>query len=213
MCKFRVHSTRPAGQKGVVLVVALVMLLLITMMGITSVKTLTLEERMTINSIDRNAVFQVSEWGLSLAEELAETQAKLCNSGFDNQGAPATTTLPSTCTPTTCQNGLCGYPQPNCPMRWEDSSFTGWATLKNPDKPSENIGTPMGVTPQYIIEYLDDKLPDCLSSPSEPLRYRITVRTQAGEGRARVTLQSISSVTVNAGLADRKRFSWREIVR
>lgn len=197
MRNFRFHSARRTGQTGVVLVVALVMLLLITMMGITAVKTLTLEERMTANSIDRNAVFQVSEWGLSLAEELAENQAKLCNGGFDNQGAPANTTLPSTCTPTACQNGLCGYPQPNCPLRWEDSSFTGWATLKNPDKPSENLSTPVGVAPQYIIEYLYNTTPNCLSKPPGPFRYRITVRTQAGEGRASVMLQSIYGDTLD----------------
>ena len=205
------HTVRPAQQSGVVMVVALVMLLLITIVGVSAVKTLTLEERMTSNSIDRNTVFQTSEWGLSLAEQVAENQAKSCNSGFVNQGAPVvaapeddtkgnkggnsgTGGTTGTCTPTACQNGLCGYPQPNCLPRWEDSSFTGWATLKNPDEPSENLVTPAGAAPQYFIEYLHDKVPTCAGKPNDgPFSYRVTVRTVPGEGRARVTLQSIYS--------------------
>jgi len=204
------HTVRPGQQKGVVLVVALVMLLLITIVGISAVKTLTLEERMTSNSIDRNTVFQTTEWGLSLAEEVAENQAKSCNGGFVNQGAPVVTTSENgngnnggksggsgatgTCVQTTCQNGLCGYPQPNCPLRWEDSSFTGWATLKNPEEPSENLATPVGVAPQYFIEYLHSTNPTCVGKPNDgPFSYRVTVRTAPGEGRASVTLQSIYS--------------------
>lgn len=204
----RLHSARPAGQTGVVMVIALVMLLLITMVGISAIKTLTLEERMTSNSIDRNAVFQSSEWALRIAEETAEAQAKQCNADFDNKGVPTTPVAdadtgndkgngngngntpaptPNACTPTVCQNGLCGYPQPDCTARWEDSSFTGWALVKDPNDPDSNLVTPVG-TPQYFIEYLN-KTDPC--SGGSPPRYRITVRTQAGEGRASVTLQSI----------------------
>lgn len=207
----RFHSARYARQTGVVLVIALVMLLLITIVGISAVKTLTLEERMSSNSIDRNSVFQSSEWALSVAEQVAETQAKLCNGGFVNQGVPTTPVVdqgtsngngkgngstpaptPTTCTPTACQNGLCGYPQPNCAPRWEDSSFTGWAPVKDPNNPSSNLVTPIGTTPQYFIEYLYKDAPTCAGKPNDgPFRYRITVRTQAGEGRANVMLQSI----------------------
>lgn len=200
-----VHSRQPVRQTGVVMVVALVMLLLITIVGISTVKTLTLEERMTANSIDRNAVFQISEWGLSVAEQIAEEQATLCNSGFVNRGAPVSvTTEPgqngkagsngatNTCTPTVCQNGLCGYPQPNCPPRWEDSNFTGWAPVKDPNTPNSGLATPVGTAPQFFIEYLYKEMPTCAGKPNDgPFRYRITVRTQAGEGRASVTLQSV----------------------
>ena len=86
------HTVQPVRQTGVVLVVALVMLLLITIVGVSAVKTLTLEERMTSNSIDRNTVFQTTEWGLSLAEQVAEAQAKQCNAGFANGGGVQTVT-------------------------------------------------------------------------------------------------------------------------
>ena len=190
------------------------MLLLITIVGVSAVKTLTLEERMTSNSIDRNTVFQTTEWGLSLAEQVAEAQAKQCNAGFANGGGAQTvptddgngngngngnstgnTPPPTgTCTPTTCQNGLCGYPQPNCTPRWEDSSFTGWAPVKDPEDTSKNLVTPAGVTPQFIIEYLNPTFDpqQCVGKPTPGVfLYRVTVRTAAGEGRASVTLQSV----------------------
>ena len=215
MHSYSSHAVQPARQSGVVLVVALVMLLLITIVGVSAVKTLTLEERMTSNSIDRNTVFQTTEWGLSLAEQVAESQAKQCNSGFVNGGGVPTdtttsesngngngngngnsggSTSTSTCTPTTCQNGLCGYPQPNCTPRWEDSSFTGWASVKDPDDASKNLVTPAGVTPQFIIEYLNPTFnpQQCVGKPTPGVfLYRITVRTAAGEGRGSVTLQSV----------------------
>ncbi|MEY4978205.1 MAG: pilus assembly protein [Pseudomonadota bacterium] len=184
---------RQHGQRGVVLVVAMVMLLLITILGISSIKSLTLEQRMTSNSIDRNAVFQVTEWALSVAEQAAETQAKLCNSGFVNQGAPVATG-DTTCSQTACQNGYCGYPQPNCPVRWEDSAFNGWADLKDPEDPTKNLTTPLGVTPKFFIEYLYTIKPTCIGKSSDgPFSYRVTVQTVPGDGRATVTLQSIYS--------------------
>jgi len=198
-------------QSGVVLVVAMVMLLLITILGISNIKSLALEQRMTSNSIDRNTVFQVTEWALSVAEQAAENQAKLCNSGFVNQGATETVTQQqnngkgnsgggnsggtgTTCTPTSCQNGYCGYPEPNCPLRWEDSSFNGWALLKDPEDPSKNLSTPLGVTPRFFIEYLRKDKPTCIGKSTDgPFSYRVTVQTAPGDGRATVTLQSIYS--------------------
>jgi type IV pilus assembly protein PilX len=190
--------TNAKRQTGVVLVVALVMLLLITIVGMSSIRSLTLEERMTANSIDRNAVFQATEWGLSLAEQVAENQAKQCNGGFHNRGVAETPVNPAAtgvaCVQTPCQNGLCSNPQPNCPPRWEDSNFNGWATVKDPSDATKNLVTPSGVSPRFFIEYLNTTKPVCIGKPSDgPFSYRVTVQTHAGEGRSSVTLQSIYS--------------------
>lgn len=104
------------------MVVALVMLLLITIVGISTVKPSFWKSVLDRQQHQRNAVFQISEWGLSVAEQIAEEQATLCNSGFVNRGAPVSVTpepgqngkaggngATNTCTPTVCQNGLCGY--------------------------------------------------------------------------------------------------------
>ena len=55
------------NQHGAVLVTALVFLVILTLLGITSMSTNTLEERMAGNSQDINRAFQAAESGLSAA--------------------------------------------------------------------------------------------------------------------------------------------------
>lgn len=55
------------SQRGAVLVTALVFLVILTLLGITSMSTNTLEERMAGNSQDANRAFQAAESGLSAA--------------------------------------------------------------------------------------------------------------------------------------------------
>lgn len=70
MISQRIHiPTFPAAQqRGVVLIVALVMLLLLTIIGVTAMTTNTLEERMTGNLKDKNTSLQAGEAGLREAE-------------------------------------------------------------------------------------------------------------------------------------------------
>ena len=48
-------------QSGIALVVVLIMVLLVTGLGITAVRTLILQERMASNSFDRNLALQSAE--------------------------------------------------------------------------------------------------------------------------------------------------------
>ena len=54
----------PHKQQGVVLVVALIMLILITMISISAVRSTTLDEKMAGASRDRNKAFQAAEYAL-----------------------------------------------------------------------------------------------------------------------------------------------------
>lgn len=56
------------GQQGMVLLVALVMLLLITMIGISSMQNATLQEKMAGSVQTRNATFQAAEAALRVGE-------------------------------------------------------------------------------------------------------------------------------------------------
>ena len=67
-------------ERGVVLLVALVMLLLVTVLGLASVRMLTLEERMAANSFDRNLAFQAAETALREGEALAQWQLQTASS-------------------------------------------------------------------------------------------------------------------------------------
>lgn len=60
-------------QSGVVLFISLVMLLILTVLGLSSVQTTTLQERMARNARDTNLAFQAAEAALKDAEKLIET--------------------------------------------------------------------------------------------------------------------------------------------
>ena len=62
----------PHQQQGVVLLVGLVMLLLLTIIGLTSIRGTNLQERMAGNMRDRHMAFQSAEAALRSGEELLE---------------------------------------------------------------------------------------------------------------------------------------------
>lgn len=62
-------------QSGTVLVISLIMLLLLTMIGVTGSQVTSLEEKMTGNMRDRNLAFQAAESALREGEALAAASA------------------------------------------------------------------------------------------------------------------------------------------
>lgn len=72
-------------QQGVVLITALVFLVILTLLGITSMSTNTLEERMAANSQEMNRVFQAAESGLETAFLDANSFGGTTD-GFSNTG-------------------------------------------------------------------------------------------------------------------------------
>lgn len=67
------HRNGPGSrrtERGVVMIVGLVVLLLLSLLALESMRTATLEERMTGNTEDREIAFQVAEAALREAEDL-----------------------------------------------------------------------------------------------------------------------------------------------
>lgn len=62
----RFHRAR-SGERGVVLVTGLIILVVMTILGVTSMQTTVLEEKMAGNLRDRNVAFQAAEAGLQVA--------------------------------------------------------------------------------------------------------------------------------------------------
>jgi len=84
-------------QSGVVLVISLVMLLLLTLIGLTGMQTTTLEEKMAGNSKDRNIAFQAAESTLLEAEGVILTKpAYNNNNGLLDSAAEPDFFLPAT---------------------------------------------------------------------------------------------------------------------
>ncbi len=158
-------------QQGVALIIALVLLVIMTLLGLSAMRTVSLEERMTGHTYDRSLSFQSAEAALREAESWAEA----------NKPTPATGTACNS-------DGVCGAPAATATNRWADSSFSGWKTATAVVSGSNSVST------QYFIEYLGNTfpcVPNDLTQSSDCKRYRITARSNAGSDRASVMLQSI----------------------
>jgi type IV pilus assembly protein PilX len=192
---------RMKRQRGVTLIIVLVLVLLVTLAGIAAVRSLVVEERMAANSLDRSLAMQGAESVLRQAEAIAQAEsvASTKNSrftaytgsnaaiSFDNGTFSATAcnsngTDTSPCTPL----GLCSQPTLGCTPRWESGGT--WGTAEVADSP-----TGANRNFEYLIEFLGSSY---VCDPSDPddkkncSQYRITVRSPTGSERAFVQLQS-----------------------
>ena len=71
--KFKANTQTLPHQRGAALVIALIMLLVMTVLGITAMQVTRMEERMAGNSRDVNLAFQGAEAGLRDGEERVRT--------------------------------------------------------------------------------------------------------------------------------------------
>ena len=165
-------------QSGAVLLVALVMLILITLIGISAARMQTTEMRMSGNLHNRNIAMQSAEAGLRTAEDgLAQSNY----SGFGSNTAG--------------QYTYTAQPGASAPWYLGGSSF--WSNSSNViTGPTEPGGSPQASV--FIIEQLPP-----VARPGDPLStkqygndphavvYRITDQATGGDTTAPITLQSI----------------------
>lgn len=162
-------------QRGVALFVVLMLLLVITLLGLSSLRGTVMEERMSANMFDRSLGFQGAESALREAE--ARVALSATRAAF-----PANH----------CTAGLCATQNSELVERWLDPGFNGWFNASSAVAPAASG------PPQYIIELIGsgNNWPGCdRVEPRDPLcespRYRITARSgAAGTDRAQVILQS-----------------------
>ena len=87
----------PSRQRGVVLVVALLMLLVLTLIGLAATRSTALEERMTANQNDHEVAFEAAEAALRYGEsQLSAATAPSFSS--NTKGAYLQTSMASTVT-------------------------------------------------------------------------------------------------------------------
>lgn len=119
-------------QQGVALIVGLILLMVMTLLGISIVRTVTMEEKMSANSYDRSLAFYSAESGLRVAEAYVAL----------NRPNPPGTNCDAA--------GVCTSPDPTAAVsRWLDPTFSGWI-----DAAGLTLGS-LAVTPQYFIEPLN----------------------------------------------------------
>ncbi len=157
-------------QQGVVLVVGLIMLLLMTIIGVTGMQTTTLQEKMTGNFRDRNLAFQSSEAGLRDAEQYLRNTVLMPD--FDGTNG-------------LYQPGLTGEDI------WDTMDWSVTSASVQYSVTMANVSS----QPRYIIEELP-AVPDTQGSLEAGVIqvskfYRVTSRATGGTDTAVVILQSV----------------------
>jgi len=162
-----VKSARLRCENGSALIIALVMLLLMTLIGITAMQTTVMQERMAGNIRDRNIAFEAAEGALRVGEAMAmdATTGPYNGTGglYDDEFAPA----PS----------------------WQDDA--SWADGASVPYPGVWVGA--GNVPRFRLERLAPISSGSLEVPPElePGFIRVTARGSGGSDDAVVILESL----------------------
>ena len=174
--KQRIYSLKK--QAGVALFISLVMLLVLTIIGVSAVQTTSLEERMARNSRDRLMAFQAAESALRDAEAFLETV--VTTASFTDAGAAGLWTIAPFAT-------TARWMQPNI--------WTGAGSAV-----AANAIQGVMTAPRFLIEHAATLVreenayqigdPYTGSASDRVEIFRITARGVGGTQNARVLLQS-----------------------
>ncbi len=188
-------------QRGAVLAVSLILLLVLTVLGVATMDTSGLELKMASNNRDRQMAFQAAEAALVSAE--LDIDAAVFNPNDYQAGCSG-----ANCFTATCNNGLCfngtytaGNTQFQCALGapaddlWLDTVLNVW---NDPTKHLLPNPVVTGVTnqPRYIIEFIcytekgDGTVFDGTNPNGGAPLFRITALGFGEAGRGRVMLQS-----------------------
>lgn len=185
-------------QEGAILVIALLFLVLLTIIGVSSISGVTLEEKMASNLREQNVAFQAAESALRDAE--IDLEGGIGGTG-NRDPMTVAANFASDCT-TAFTNGVCR--QPAAPpgtwqteivtvssWNWTDTNktvaygrFTGAAAL-----------TGVFRQPRYVIEYLQEK--DDSSTTPITRYFRISARGWGADQNSSVTLQTVYRQPMN----------------
>ena len=205
-------SNSKQHQRGAVLAVSLILLLVLTVLGVATMDTSGLELKMASNNRDRQVAFQAAEAALFAGEQIIQTTVY---NPSDFQPACAG----ANCFTATCNNGLCfngtyipGDTQRDCTRGapvddvWVDAALNVWNnTARHIDLGTSTnplVNSIPGVTnqPRFIIEFIcytdkgdgdfDNTADPALANSGAQL-FRITSLGFGDAGRGRVMLQSV----------------------
>lgn len=166
-------------QRGVALFISLVLLLVLTIIGVSAVQTTALETRMARNDHDLLLAFQAAESALRDGENFIE--GVLTTAVFTPAG----------------NDGLWARPEFGDTDRWLDGAiWSGNGSVEAPTDP----GAVVAAAPRYFIEHMASVLreenayqlndPYAFSAADRIEIFRVTALGTGGSDRARVLLQS-----------------------
>lgn len=192
-------------QRGATLLIALVMLIVMTLLGLSSIRSASMQERMGANLYDRSLAFQAVESALREAEARISAGTVITNSnGFycpPNGVPPSCATLGPSATESALPETESETPASTTVSyieRWRDSS-TQWAAATTwwgsvDDDMKARLGG-ANRRPEYIIEYMgqSEDGTGCGRKGGTSCRgprYRVTARMPPVEGMPNVILQT-----------------------
>lgn len=153
------------SQRGAVLIIALVFTVILTVIGVSAMRSATLQERMAGNNKDVNVAFQAAELAIRHAEE---AMPGLKPGDFDGSAGHYLS-----CPDPADQSKACGVPD------WAVSNSKGWVVV------TEKMAD-VSRQPEYVIERITVKKPSAVLDSDNPLGgnaatdlgyfYRITAR-------------------------------------
>jgi type IV pilus assembly protein PilX len=179
------HKSSSNRQRGAVLVVSLLLLLVMTVLALGTSQATRMQERMAGNSRDHSLALQAAEAGLRAGERLVDD--------------PAKTTAPFVCSSGHCEIYELGTLTWDLNLSYADQAFAikdWWTTNAWDYAASQQIGgTDLAhADPQYYIEEMEEVTDSLTIPPSGPppsrIYYRITSRAEGGTPTAQVVLQS-----------------------
>ncbi len=165
------NITSAKRQKGAVLAVSLIMLLLLTMVGITGMQTTSLEEKMAGNTNNLNLSFESSETALRVGEQFLD-------------GLTTHVTGTTSCSP--CTNHIYTL------NTIDPTVITNWNTTAMTELPAGTIGG-VSAQPMYYLEY-EQFMPYTLNigmaGITGRVMYRISGHGIGGNNLATTTVQT-----------------------
>ena len=180
------------SQHGAALVTSLLILVVMTIIGVTAVTTSSLTEKMAGNMRDLNLAFEAAEAGLRDGERWLITYPSVGHQP-PPPNAAACTTPPCSCGTPPCDVwDLNKILDVAAGVELNEQTHTWWTTQGRPY--SETLAN-VTTQPRYIIEYIE-YVPDELSADAPPTGrnyYRVTARGTGGSNVAQLYLQSVYS--------------------
>lgn len=170
-------------QKGAALVTSLMLLLILTVIGITAMQMTRMQERMAGNTRDLNLAFQGAEAALRNGESLIKAQA----------------TKPDDCNALPCQFWQAGSaslvvnPAAGDKPWWDQYGVEYEASGDHSTSTHEL--TELSEDPRFVVQYIT-RVPDTLTvgegggAPPGRDFYQVTGRSVGGSGKANTLLQS-----------------------